>query len=255
MTYCIGIAVADGLVFVSDSRTNAGIDHISTHSKMHRYFGDGERSFVLLSAGNLATTQGVLTALERDIKSGNQPNLATVADLEEAAECIGHASTEEQKKHHRVRAEGDEFLPEATFIFGGQIAGERPAIFIIYPQGNFVRASEDAPFLQVGETKYGKPILDRVITHSTDFHSAVKCALVSMDSTLRSNATVGPPIEVLVYPRDSLGPGLHRILTEDDPYLAELKRAWSENIRQAFDALPSVPDIDLPTASVTSITR
>lgn len=255
MTYCVGIAVRDGLVFVSDSRTNAGVDRISTHSKMHRFFGDGERSFVLLSAGNLATTQGVMTALERDMKSGAQPNLSTVADLEEGAECIGLASIEEQSKHQRVRSADEDFRPEATFIFGGQIAGQAPGIFLIYPQGNFVRAGAETPYLQIGEAKYGKPILDRVITHEIDMQSAVKCALVSMDSTLRSNATVGPPIEVLVLPGDDVRGGQHRILDEDNPYLSELRHAWASNIRQAFDALPPVPEIDASTASVTPIKR
>jgi putative proteasome-type protease len=252
MSYCVAAIVDEGLAFVSDSRTNAGVDKLGTYSKMHRFFGDGERMFVLLSAGNLATTQGVIKNVERDIKSGTQPNLATVADLEEAAECVGLASVEEQKKY---RGPTENFVPEASFILGGQIRDQAPGIFMIYPQGNFVRSSAAAPYLQIGETKYGKPILDRIITHETSLRDALKCALVSMDSTMRSNATVGPPIELLIYEVDSFSKGLHYELGEDHPYLIALRDGWSERINAAFKALPDLPDLSSPLASVTRIDR
>ena len=243
MTYCLAIRVDEGLVFASDSRTNAGLDHISTHSKMHRFGGDGERSLTLLSAGNLATSQGVVTRIRRDIRSAARTNLATVEDLQAAAEYVGRISTEEQDKHRGARsgANSGEFVPEASFLLGGQIRGGRPGIEQIYPEGNFVRASISTPFLQIGEVKYGKPILDRIITRRTTLDAALKCALVSMDSTMRSNATVGPPVEYHVYRADTFSPGTHHLLLEDDEYLLGLRRMWAENIRTAFENLPSAP--------------
>ena len=240
MTYCLAICVDDGLVFASDSRTNAGADQISTYSKMHRFGGNGERTLVLLSAGNLATTQSVVARIERDIRVEARANLMNVEDLPAAAEYIGAISTEEQEKHRSVRA-SDEFLPEASFVLGGQVRGDPPGIEHIYPEGNFVRASAATPFLQIGEVKYGKPILDRIVTRETSLDAALKCALVSMDSTMRSNATVGPPVEYLVYSADTFARGVHNRLEEDAPYLLDLRHAWSDNIRSAFESLPSAP--------------
>ena len=243
MTYCLAIRVDDGLVFASDSRTNAGVDHISTHSKMHRFGGDGERTLTLLSSGNLATSQGVVTRIRRDIRTSARINLTNVEDLQAAAEYVGGISTEEQEKHRGVRpgANTEEFVPEASFILGGQIWSGRPGIEQIYPEGNFVRASISTPYLQIGEVKYGKPILDRIITRRTTLDAALKCALVSMDSTMRSNATVGPPVEYHVYRADTFSPGTHHLLEEDDEYLLGLRRMWAENIRTAFENLPSAP--------------
>ncbi len=254
MTYCLAINVENGLVFASDSRTNAGVDQLSTHGKMHRFVGDGQRLLVLLSAGNLATTQGVLTNIERDIRVEARVNLMNVEDLSAAAEYIGKISTEEQAKHRGGRADqGDgEFQPEATFILGGQIRGAPPEIEHIYPEGNFVRASTSTPFLQIGEVKYGKPILDRIITRDTSLDEALKCALVSMDSTMRSNATVGPPVEYLVYRADTFAGGVHHLLEEGDDYLINLRRAWSDSIRAAFHSLPSAP---LATDNSATVTR
>lgn len=245
MTYCLAIDVEDGLVFASDSRTNAGADQLGMHSKMHRFAKRGERLLVLLSAGNLATTQGVVARIERDIKNNAPANLMNVEDMHAAAEYVGGVSTDEQRKYRAkgMRASGadEEFVPEATFILGGQMRGADASIELIYPEGNFVRASQAAPFLQVGEVKYGKPILDRLLTRETTLEAAVKCALVSMDSTMRSNANVGPPLECLAYRTDSLSAGRHRVFAEDDDYLLQLRRAWSDNIRTAFDNLPQVP--------------
>ena len=243
MTYCLAIRVDEGLVFASDSRTNAGADHISTHSKMYRFGGDGERTLTLLSSGNLATSQGVVIRIRRDIRSSARINLANVEDLQAAAEYVGGISTEEQEKHRGIRpgAGSEEFVPEASFILGGQIRGDRPGIEHIYPEGNFVRASVSTPFLQIGEVKYGKPILDRIITRRTTLDAALKCALVSMDSTMRSNATVGPPVEYHIYRADTFSRGSHHLLDEDDDYLLKLRRGWAENIRTAFENLPSAP--------------
>lgn len=252
MTYCLAIRVDEGLVFASDSRTNAGADHISTYSKMHRFGGEGERTLTLLSSGNLATSQGVVARVRRDIRSSARTTLLNVEDLRAAAEYVGGLSTEVQEKHRGPRpgSGSAEFVPEASFILGGQIRGERPGIEHIYPEGNFVRASVSTPFLQIGEVKYGKPILDRIITRRTTLDAALKCALVSMDSTVRSNATVGPPVEYHVYRADTFSRGTHNLLVEDDEYLLRLRRAWAENIRTAFQDLPSAPVVAEDEATV-----
>lgn len=249
MTYCVAMSLKEGLIFISDSRTNAGIDQLSTYSKMHQY-GDADRFFVLLSSGNLATTQGVIHSIDRDIHDKAPESLFTASDLVEAAAYIGHVSADEQKKHHHKRLD-QEFLPEASFVLGGQIRGSQPEIIHIYPEGNFIHASETLPFLQIGETKYGKPILDRIIRLDTSIPNALKCGLVSMDSTLRSSALVGPPIEYLIYRPNEYRTSFHRILTEDDHYLTELRQAWSDNILVAFENLPSAPGFEENPAEVT----
>ncbi len=239
MTYCLAVTVDDGLVFASDSRTNAGVDQIATFSKMHCFLGDGERYFVLLSSGNLATTQAVVTSLKRDIEKKAERSLATIEHLSEAAEYVGEISRVEQQKHSADEEKG--FKPDASFILGGEIAGRPPSIFHIYPEGNFIRAAERTPFLQIGELKYGKPILDRMITAEMDLELVARCAIVSMDSTMRSNVTVGPPIEVLIYRSGTMEPGRHIVLGEDDDYLRSLRLAWQESIRNAFNDLPKLP--------------
>ena len=249
MTYCVAISVADGLVFASDSRTHAGADQISTYSKMHRFGGDGQRTFVLLSSGNLATTQGVVARVERDIHSRADEHLMNMPDVQAAAEYVGQLSVDEQHKHRGA----EDFAPEASFLLGGQVRGGPPRIAHIYPEGNFVSASDSMPFLQVGEVKYGKPILDRIVTSATSLDAAVKCALVSMDSTMRSNATVGPPVEYLVYRANTCAAGVHNVLAEDDDYLLGLRRAWSENIRAAFDRLPVPPLQEAPPVRVARL--
>lgn len=239
MTYGLGITINRGLVFASDSRTNAGVDQIAAFSKMHRFLGDGERFFVLLSSGNLATTQAVVTAVRRNLENGRAPNFRTVEHLSAAAEYVGLLNVEHSRKH--AANLGDDFKPEAMFILGGQIAGRPPGLFLIYPEGNFIRASGETPYLQVGELKYGKPILDRIISAETSLEEAALCALVSMDSTMRSNATVGPPIELLIYEAGSMGEGRHIVLPEHDPYLLRLRAAWQKSLRSAFNDLPSLP--------------
>lgn len=243
MTYCLGISTREGLVFVSDSRTNAGVDHINTYSKMH-VFKHERRFLVVLASGNLATTQGVVAHIERDLKDQSRTSLTRVTTLDEAAEYIGEISVAEQNKHANKRLEKD-FRPEASFILGGQLLHDDPGLIHVYPEGNFVRASESTPFLQVGEVKYGKPILDRILDEDTTVPVAVMCGLVSMDSTMRSSAAVGPPIEYLVYLNDSYTDTIHRSLDEDNEYLLTLRRMWSENLRTAFKALPDAPGLDI----------
>ncbi|MCY3884296.1 MAG: peptidase [Gammaproteobacteria bacterium] len=239
----MGISTREGLVFVSDSRTNAGVDHINTYSKMH-VFKHEHRFLVLLASGNLATTQGVVAHVERDLREHSHISLNTVSTLDEAAEYIGGISVSEQNKHANKRLEKD-FRPEASFILGGQLKQDPPGLIHVYPEGNFVHASSSTPYLQVGEVKYGKPILDRIVEDETTLSSAVMCGLVSMDSTMRSSAVVGPPIEYLVYLKDSYASAIHRSLDEDNEYLLMLRRMWSENLREAFKALPDAPGLDL----------
>lgn len=236
MTYCVGIMMDQGLVFVSDSRTNAGVDQLSTYSKMFTFGIDGERSFVLMTAGNLATTQAVTAQLASDIKKGFLPNLYSVTDMVEAAEYVGKVSLGQQQKHSSM-AGGSPIDASASFIFGGQIRGEEPKLFMIYPAGNFISATAENPYQQIGEVKYGRPILDRIIVSSTPLEEAALCAMVSMDSTMRSNATVGPPVEVTIYARDSFDLNRRFCFTADNPYLMELTSLWDNKLKQAFHEL------------------
>ena len=239
MTYCLAINTDQGLVFCSDSRTNAGIDNVSTYSKMHTFVWPGERVFVLLSAGNLATTQAVVKKLKGDVPAGLVPNLLSVNSMQEAADYLGIVSTQVQKTHASRDTANTSF--EATFIFGGQIGNQPLEMFLVYPQGNYIHESREHPFLQIGEIKYGKPILDRVIKRNLDLERAARVALVSMNSTIRSNVTVGPPVELLIYARDSLNEGRRLYLTEDDALSKEISEKWNQGLMLALDNLPLFP--------------
>ncbi|MDD9896179.1 MAG: peptidase, partial [Gammaproteobacteria bacterium] len=178
MTYCVAVSVDAGMVFCSDSLTNAGIDQVSTYSKMFRFGIDGEKQFVILSAGNLATSQATIAKVKNDIKQKAERNLLAMDSVEEAADYIGDLSREEQDKR---KVEGKNF--EASFIIGGQIGADEHEIILVYPEGNHITTSEDTPYLQIGESKYGKPILDRILTPDLNLETCAMCALVSMDST------------------------------------------------------------------------
>ena len=239
MTYCLAASVTDGLVFVSDSRTNAGIDQLGTFSKMHPFTDLPGRFFTLLSAGNLATTQAVVAKLHRDIRQKEERSLATVKRIREAADYVGDVSREIQAKYaKRDRSPG--FSPDADFIFGGKVGDAEHALFHIYAQGNYFSPTELAPFVQIGEQKYGKPILDRIVDIHTPLETVALCGLVSMDSTTRSNAGVGPPIELMIYTAGSPGSHTHIVYGEDDPYLRKIREAWAENLRLAFEQLPPI---------------
>ncbi len=235
MTYCVGIHVNEGLVFACDSRTNAGIDDVSTYCKLHTFRFPGERIFVMLSAGNLATTQAVIKQLHQMSADGG-PSLGNVPNMHAAADLIGHLSSEVQRQQQERDIANTNF--EATFIFGGQILGQAPELFMIYPQGNFIHEPPAHPFLQIGETKYGKPILDRVIHPDTPLDTAARCALVSLNSTIRSNLSVGPPIDLLLLRRDRIDEPLTLHLTEDDPFYREVAERWSQGLTQALQQLP-----------------
>jgi putative proteasome-type protease len=251
MTYCLAACVNDGLVFVSDSRTNAGIDQLGTFSKMHAFLDMKGRFFTLLSAGNLATTQAVVAKLRRDIRQDAKTSLASVKRMRDAADYVGHISRQTQEKYPKDERDAG-FSPDADFIFGGKIGDAPHSLFHIYSQGNYVSPTALAPFVQIGEQKYGKPILDRIIRVDTELEIVARCGLVSMDSTMRSNASVGPPIELMMYRAGSPGSYTHLVYDEDDPYLRQIREAWANNLRLAFEKLPA---ISLPPTQVRLVDR
>lgn len=246
MTYCIGIKTNNRLVFASDSRTNAGPDNVSIYSKMFNWGVPGERQFSMVSAGNLATTQAVVERIDRDIKESSPVNLLNVKYLSEAADYIGRISVEIQNKSVSTGMNAG-FNAESSFIFGGQVINEAADIYLIYPQGNHIKPPESAPFLQIGEIKYGKPLLDRIVKAKTSESDAIRAAMVSMDSTMRSNSTVGPPIEIKSYKINSLQPGKYRIFKNGNAYLRELRTSWGKKLLEAFAELPNLPDLEVDT--------
>ncbi len=236
MTYCLAISVDSGLVFVSDSRTNAGVDMVSTYSKMFGFGVPGDRQFTLMTSGNLATSQAVANRIRKDIKQRSEVNLLNQDHIADAAAYVGEISREEQE-----RAGSDSSVNlESYFILGGQVFKHNPHVYLIYPQGNYISTSSDTPFLQIGESKYGKPILDRIVEPDISLETAAMCALVSMDSTMRSNITVGPPIELSIYEKSSLMPGRYYRFEDDSEYLRQLKKAWDRSLKDAFKKLPPV---------------
>jgi len=250
MTYCIAASINEGLILVSDSRTNAGIDNVSTHGKMHPFATTSDRKIVLLCAGNLATTQAVLEQLHRDKIKNAQTNLNNVECLSEAAAYLGHVSLEKQKQH--LNPEGQSaFNPSATFILAGQIGAEPHGAYMVYAEGNSITTSANTPFLQIGESKYGKPILDRFLKLNTSIDEAARCCLVSMDSTIRSNASVGPPVEMLIYRKDSFSFDEYYCFDDDNDYLLQLRRSWENKLREAVAALPSLKKEHIKPMAIT----
>jgi len=236
MTYCLAMRVESGLVLCSDSRTSAGVDNISVYSKMHRFDTAPDRLLVLLSAGNLATTQAVNSQLERDLTNSEiSRDLNGFSHLDEVAAYVGEISAKIQGTYSE-QSEQNGF--GASFILGGQIGDQPGDIFLIYPEGNYIAASRDKPFLQIGETKYGKPILDRIVEPTTSLERAGRCALVSMDASMRSNLSVGPPIELLLYTADTLNQVRYHRFDENDDYLQRLSSAWAEGMKELFIKLP-----------------
>lgn len=235
MTYCLAICLKSGIVLCSDSRTNAGVDQISTYSKMYRFGREGDRQFCILTSGNLATTQAVIAQLKKDIdEPSGKRSLMTVTTIDEAADYVGEISVAKQLRGMQRPDMGY----EAGFLLGGQIHGNPHQVILIYPQGNHITTSNDTPFLQIGESKYGKPILDRIITPDTCLQTAAVCALVSMDSTMRSNLLVGPPIELLVYETERFVFEHYWRFDHDNKYLHDLKLAWHARLKEAFSSLP-----------------
>jgi putative proteasome-type protease len=238
MTYCLAISLYQGLVFASDSRTNAGVDYVTTFSKMHVFTPGPDRIFVILTAGNLATTQEVLHRIRRDLDTADAAaSLRTVRYLFEAADYLGRLSCEVQGAHLQSMQRAG-FSVEGSFIIGGQIRGQPHALFLVYPQGNFISASPETPYLQIGETKYGKPALDRVVEPGLTLEDGARLALVSLDATIRSNISVGPPLEVAICPTDSYAIAHYLNLKPDSPLYAQLRERWQEGLRRAFQTLP-----------------
>ena len=238
MTYCVGVLLDDGLIFASDSRTHAEVDNFAKFCKMTVYERPGDRVVVLLSSGNLAGTQAVLNVLKQQGEASGDPlTLWSARTMFDVANVVADAMRLIERRDGPYLAESAVKF-NASFILGGQIRDEPARLFRIYAEGNFIEAGVETPFLQTGETKYGKPIIDRVITRSTSLADAAKCVLVSFDSTMRSNLSVGMPIDLLCYARDSLRVEMRRRFDEGDAFFAALSRQWSEGVRSVFSQLP-----------------
>ena len=239
MTYCVGILLDRGMIFASDSRTHAGVDNFAKFCKMTVFERLGDRVLVLLSSGDLAGTQAVISVLkQRGDAGGEDVNIWNARTMFDVANLVANAMRDIERRDGPYLAESD-IRFNASFILGGQINGEPLRLFRLYAEGNFIEAGLDTPFFQTGETKYGKPILDRVITRSTALADAAKCVLVSFDSTMRSNLSVGMPIDLICYERDSLKIQMRRRFDEGDVYFTALSRQWSAGVRQVFSELPA----------------
>jgi putative proteasome-type protease len=241
MTYCVALRLDSGMIFASDSRTNAGVDHIATFTKMRVYEKKDDRVIVTLSSGNLAMTQGVINILDRHVRAPEgEDTIWTVASMYDAAALVGDALREMHRRDAAFLAQSS-IEAGSSLLVGGQIKGEAPRLFHVYAQGNFIEATDDTPYFQLGESKYGKPILDRVISMATPQKEAAKCVLISFDSTMKSNISVGLPIDLLWYPRDSLRVGMQQRIREGDPYFTMLRSRWGGGLRRVFSELPD-PD-------------
>lgn len=245
MTYCVGLMLDKGLVFMSDTRTNSGVDNISTFRKMFTWETPGDRSITLMTAGNLATTQAVVSRLEERGKdpSERDPDILTAPSMFQVAGMVGNLLREVIGTHAQEGQTADAGF-NATMILGGQIGDGAPRLFLIYPEGNFIEASFDTPYFQIGETKYGRPILVRAYDRGMAFEEAIKLLIVSFDSTIKANLSVSLPLDVHVYAADSLRNGQQFRISPDDSYFEEVSSGWGGALRSAFDELP---DFTFPT--------
>lgn len=239
MTYCVGMRLDHGLIFMSDTRTNAGVDNVSMFRKLFTWSIPGERVITILTAGNLATTQSVINLLEErsKIPDERRPTFLEAPTLFQVANIVGETLRECVR-----RQAGDGPVSESPFgasmIVGGQIRGMEPRLFLIYPEGNFIEASDETPFFQIGETKYGRPILVRAYERGMSMEDAVKLLFVSFDSTLKANLSVGLPLDMHVYETDSFEPGIRRRVEADDAYFNQISSGWGDALKNAFNALP-----------------
>ena len=250
MTYCVALVLDAGMVFASDSRTNAGVDQVSVFKKMRVIARDDDRVIVILGSGNLSITQSTVNLLEHNTRSNDaNKTVANASSMFEVADLVGNALRE-------VRRRDGPYLQQnnidagASFIVGGQIRGEPQRLFNIYSEGNFIEATPETPYFQIGESKYGKPVIDRVVTRDTQLLEAAKCVLVSFDSTMRSNISVGLPIDLVIYDNNSLKLRVQRRIDESDAYFNMIHNAWGEGLRRVFAQLPNpdwngdgVPDV------------
>jgi len=237
MTYCVGMVLNEGLVFASDSRTNAGVDHVSTFCKMTVMESPGEGVIVMLNSGNLATTQQVVSRIKQHATDSGQP-LTSHSSMFGVAELLGRELRKTIATTRNEAPEQSDVDFSATFLVGGQLQGETPRLFMVYPQGNFIESTADTPFFQIGESKYGKPILDRVIQPAISMSQAIKCALVSFDSTIKSNLSVGLPIDLAMVKSGDLRVTKRHRIDADDAYFRDLRSGWSQGLRQVFGQLP-----------------
>ncbi|HXU53044.1 MAG TPA: peptidase [Casimicrobiaceae bacterium] len=241
MTYCVAMALDAGMIFASDSRTNAGMDQVARFSKMRVFARPGDRVVVMLSSGNLSLTQSAVNILELRNREGDAgPNVMNARSLFDIARMLGDALREVRGRDAGY-LEQNNIDSSANFIVGGQVAGEDPRLFHVYGEGNFIEATSETSYFQIGESKYGKPVIDRVVTRDTSLIDATKCVLVSFDSTMRSNISVGLPIDLLVYETGSLEVRVRKRLDEDDPYFRMVHTQWGEGLRRVFGELPD-PD-------------
>ena len=239
MTYCVGVLLDEGLIFASDSRTHAGVDNFATFSKMTVFERSGDRLIVLMSSGGLAGTQAVISILKQRGDDPATPSLWSARTMFDAALLVSDAMRDVDRRDSPYLTDNPAGF-NASFIMGGQIRGDRPRLFRIYAEGNFIEAVPETPYLQTGETKYGKPILDRVVTPATTLGDAAKCVLVSFDSTMRSNLSVGMPIDLICYRRDSFEIGTQRRFDEGDQYFTALSNQWRAGVRAVFSRLPDL---------------
>ncbi|HLJ57037.1 MAG TPA: hypothetical protein VKT77_18505, partial [Chthonomonadaceae bacterium] len=236
MTYCVGIMTREGVVMASDSRTNAGYDQVNVCRKMHTFVTPSERALVILTSGSLSLSQSVVTMLRKDFDRGE--GLAKAESMYDAARAVGDQVRRLSELDREALAR-DDFSFNVNLLLGGQIRGEAPNLYLVYPQGNPLCASEESPYLQIGECKYGRPILDRGIRFGyTTLEEAAKYALISLDSTMRSNVTVGPPIDLLIYANDSFSVERYRRFSDKDPDLLEIHARWEQALRSAVQDLP-----------------
>jgi putative proteasome-type protease len=243
MTYCCGILVRDGLVMIADTRTNAGLDNVSTFRKLHIYSEPGERIMALASSGNLSLSQTVRSILTEGVdnpETSERETLMNAPTMFQAAQRIGRTIRGIQSAEAKA-LEAAQVDHDVAFLFGGQIKGERLRLFMIYSAGNFIECTTDTPYLQIGEHKYGKPVLDRAIKFETDLYDALKVGLVSMDSTMRSNLGVGLPIDILIVRRDSCDAEVTYRIEPGEPYFQDLRERWSAALRAAHNAIPRPP--------------
>lgn len=239
MTYCVGMRLDRGLVFMSDTRTNAGIDNISTAKKMHTWEVPGDRVITLMTAGNLATTQAVVSLLdERSLAPADRnPSILEAPSMFQVAREVGH-TLRDVIQSNALTGETADAAFGATILVGGQIKGAPPRLFMIYPEGNFIEATDDTPFFQIGEAKYGKPILVRAYEPTMSFEDAIKLLLVSFDSTIKANLSVGLPLDYMAYEHDALSIGKQGRITSDNAYFNTVSNGWGEALKMAFTHLP-----------------
>jgi putative proteasome-type protease len=241
MTYCVAMTLEAGMLFASDSRTNAGVDQVSRFSKMRTFVRDGDRVIVMLSSGNLSITQNAINTLEQRARAGdNALSLWNATSMFDVARLLGDALREVKTRDGPYLMQNN-IDSSANFLVGGQIRGEPPRLFNVYSEGNFIEATAETCYFQSGETKYGKPVIDRMVTRHSNMVDAIKCTMVSFDSTMRSNISVGLPIDLLIYTTDALAVGMQRRVEETDPYYLMVHSQWGEGLRRVFAQLPN-PD-------------